>query len=264
MAWTTNRRASRCDDGPTRSPSTRATGGSCPKPGALTAIAATPSVFLMPCDFAQHRPQHRRRCARFAGHVRRASQMREDHRRMSEVIFRDTIRTRTLAVEYHRRFNSLRAAHYDGSKLRLPGLSDHFTPHFYQPNAVARIVAEPSTPLDRVVYAGKTGTMLVAAQTRSGAPTVDNKKARAATLTNCPAQLLPNAPRTSRSNYESCVSAAWKHTPGRGVPCPGLDFCWGPHYLPPCGNHRAVKCSTHSKAASLPDTANANSTNVSR
>jgi N12 class adenine-specific DNA methylase len=82
---------------------------------------------------------------------------------MSEVIFRDTIRTRTLAVEYHRRFNSLRAARYDGSKLRLPGLSDHFTPHFYQPNAVARIVAEPSTPLDRVVYAGKTGTMLVAA-----------------------------------------------------------------------------------------------------
>ena len=49
------------------------------------------------------------------------------------------------------------------SKLRLPGLSDHFTPHFYQRNAVARIIAEPTTLLDHVVGAGKTGTMLMAA-----------------------------------------------------------------------------------------------------
>ena len=60
---------------------------------------------------------------------------------------------------------STHCAHHatTASKLRLPGLSDHFTPHFYQRNAVARIVAEPSTLLDHVVGAGKTGTMLMAA-----------------------------------------------------------------------------------------------------
>ena len=78
-------------------------------------------------------------------------------------IFNDPTRTDILVAEYNRRFNSLRAPRYDGSKLRLPGLSDHFTPHFYQRNAVARIVAEPSTLLDHVVGAGKTGTMLMAA-----------------------------------------------------------------------------------------------------
>ncbi|GJJ23763.1 lactate dehydrogenase [Mycolicibacterium mageritense] len=81
----------------------------------------------------------------------------------SKWIFNDPDRTETLVAEYNRRFNSLRAPRYDGSKLRLPGLSDHFTPHFYQRNAVARIIAEPSTLLDHVVGAGKTGTMLMAA-----------------------------------------------------------------------------------------------------
>lgn len=57
----------------------------------------------------------------------------------------------------------VRAPLYDGSHLRLPGLSDHFTPHAYQRNAVARIINEPATLLDHVVGAGKTGTMLMAA-----------------------------------------------------------------------------------------------------
>ena len=78
-------------------------------------------------------------------------------------IFNDPNRTETLVAEYNLRFNSLRAPRYDGSKLRLPGLSDHFIPHFYQRNAVARIIAEPTTLLDHVVGAGKTGTMLMAA-----------------------------------------------------------------------------------------------------
>ena len=78
-------------------------------------------------------------------------------------IFNDPDRTETLVAEYNLRFNSLRAPRYDGSKLRLPGLSDHFIPHFYQRNAVARIIAEPTTLLDHVVGAGKTGTMLMAA-----------------------------------------------------------------------------------------------------
>ncbi|TXI52500.1 DEAD/DEAH box helicase family protein [Mycolicibacter arupensis] len=78
-------------------------------------------------------------------------------------VFADPDRTETLVAEYNRRFNSLRAPRYDGSKLRLPGLSDHFTPHSYQRDAVARIIAEPATLLDHVVGAGKTGTMLMAA-----------------------------------------------------------------------------------------------------
>jgi N12 class adenine-specific DNA methylase len=78
-------------------------------------------------------------------------------------IFAEPTRTQLLVAEYNRRFNSLRAPRYDGSKLRLPGLSDHFVPHFYQRNAVARIIAEPTTLLDHVVGAGKTGTMLMAA-----------------------------------------------------------------------------------------------------
>jgi N12 class adenine-specific DNA methylase len=78
-------------------------------------------------------------------------------------LWSDDERRDTLVAEYNRRFNSLRAPVYDGSQLRLPGLSDHFTPHYYQRNAVARITNEPSTLLDHVVGAGKTGTMLMAA-----------------------------------------------------------------------------------------------------
>ncbi|MGV7254596.1 helicase [Mycobacterium kansasii] len=78
-------------------------------------------------------------------------------------LFADPARRDMLVAEYNRRFNSLRAPRYDGSHLRLPGLSDHFTPHFYQRNAVARIVSEPTTLLDHVVGAGKTGSMVMGA-----------------------------------------------------------------------------------------------------
>jgi hypothetical protein len=77
-------------------------------------------------------------------------------------LWSDDERRDNLVAEYNRRFNSLRAPVYDGSHLRLPGLSDHFTPHTYQRNAVARIINEPATLLDHVVGAGKTGTMLMA------------------------------------------------------------------------------------------------------
>jgi N12 class adenine-specific DNA methylase len=78
-------------------------------------------------------------------------------------LFSDPARRDTLVAEYNRRFNSLRAPHYDGSQLRLPGLSDHFTPHPYQRNAVARIIAEPTTLLDHCVGAGKSGSMIMSA-----------------------------------------------------------------------------------------------------
>lgn len=78
-------------------------------------------------------------------------------------LFKDPERADALVAEYNRRFNSLRAPSYDGTHLRLPGISDQFIPHFYQRNAVARILAEPTTLLDHVVGAGKTGTMVMAA-----------------------------------------------------------------------------------------------------
>lgn len=78
-------------------------------------------------------------------------------------VFADEERESTLVAEYNRRFNSYVAPTYDGSHLALPGLSDHFVPHYYQRNAVARIINEPTTLLDHVVGAGKSGSMFMAA-----------------------------------------------------------------------------------------------------
>lgn len=78
-------------------------------------------------------------------------------------VFADEARAIPLVAEFNRRFNSLRAPQYDGTHLRLPGLSNHFTPHPYQRNAIARILAEPTTLLDHVVGAGKSGVMFCAA-----------------------------------------------------------------------------------------------------
>lgn len=78
-------------------------------------------------------------------------------------LFADEDRRDMLVAEYNRRFNSLRAPRYDGTHLQLPGLSDRFVPHFYQRNAVARIINEPTVLLDHVVGAGKTGSMVMGA-----------------------------------------------------------------------------------------------------
>ena len=78
-------------------------------------------------------------------------------------LWSDEQRRDTLVAEYNRRFNSLRAPAYDGSHLRFPGMSDYFTPHFYQRNAAARIVSEPTVLLDHVVGAGKTGSLVAGA-----------------------------------------------------------------------------------------------------
>lgn len=78
-------------------------------------------------------------------------------------IFADEQRAQPLVAEYNRRFNSLRAPRHDGSHLQLPGLSTHFVPHPYQRNAVARVLSEPTTLLDHVVGAGKSGSMIMSA-----------------------------------------------------------------------------------------------------
>lgn len=81
----------------------------------------------------------------------------------SRWIFADDQRAQPLVAEYNRRFNSLRAPRHDGTHLRLPGLSTHFVPHPYQRNAVARVLSEPTTLLDHVVGAGKSGSMIMSA-----------------------------------------------------------------------------------------------------
>jgi N12 class adenine-specific DNA methylase len=78
-------------------------------------------------------------------------------------LWADDQRRETLVAEYNRRFNSLRAPAYDGSHMRFPGMSDHFTPHFYQRNAAARIISEPTVLLDHIVGAGKTGALVLGA-----------------------------------------------------------------------------------------------------
>lgn len=78
-------------------------------------------------------------------------------------LWSDEERTERLLTEWNRRFNTwVRPAH-DGSQLVFPGLSPQFSPHPYQRDAVARILAEPTVLLDHVVGAGKTGTMFMSA-----------------------------------------------------------------------------------------------------
>ncbi|NMD58313.1 helicase-related protein [Tsukamurella columbiensis] len=78
-------------------------------------------------------------------------------------LWEDPDRKGRLVEEYNRRFNTLVPTTYDGSFLQLDGVSEAFTPHPYQRDAVARIVAEPSALLDHVVGAGKTGSMFMGA-----------------------------------------------------------------------------------------------------
>ncbi len=78
-------------------------------------------------------------------------------------VFADEERRDELVAVYNERFNSLRAPQHSGAELALPGLSQRFTPHPYQKDAVARIIAEPNVLLDHTVGAGKSGTMFMAA-----------------------------------------------------------------------------------------------------
>ncbi len=74
-------------------------------------------------------------------------------------------RAETVMARYNEMFNSVIRADYTGmgEVMALPGLNDAITPRPYQRAAVARILAEPTTLLDHVVGAGKTGTMCMAA-----------------------------------------------------------------------------------------------------
>lgn len=70
-----------------------------------------------------------------------------------------------IEARWNNLYNGTVAPRYDelGEQLALPGLSEEFTPHPYQREAVARVLNEPSTLLNHVVGAGKTGTMIMSA-----------------------------------------------------------------------------------------------------
>jgi len=91
------------------------------------------------------------------------AQARKLTEKFTEWVWSDPDRTARLVTSYNEKFNSLRPARYDGAHLNLPGLGDHFTPHAYQRDAVARIIAEPTVLLDHVVGAGKSGSMFMGA-----------------------------------------------------------------------------------------------------
>jgi len=74
-----------------------------------------------------------------------------------------TTATATVTATGAGRGAGARSARYDGAHLNLPGLGDRFTPHAYQRDAVAGIIAEPTMLMDHVVGAVKTGSMLMGA-----------------------------------------------------------------------------------------------------
>ena len=75
----------------------------------------------------------------------------------------DAERAERLAAVYNRIFNATVVPRYDGAHLTLPGLSEAFTPHRHQSDAVWRIVSTGDTLLAHAVGAGKTATMVMAA-----------------------------------------------------------------------------------------------------
>lgn len=85
----------------------------------------------------------------------------------SSWIFDNTQRREELVTRYNRMFNSITLKKYDGSYLKLPNLSDGFTPYAHQKNAVARIMdGTYHTLLSHEVGAGKTATMIIGAMER--------------------------------------------------------------------------------------------------
>ncbi|WP_344717288.1 DEAD/DEAH box helicase family protein [Nesterenkonia halobia] len=85
--------------------------------------------------------------------------------RFQEWVVSDPVRKAQLEQRYNELFNSVVPADYRkaGAALQLPGLAEDRKPYTYQASAVARIVNEPTTLLDHVVGAGKTGTMVMGA-----------------------------------------------------------------------------------------------------
>ena len=85
-------------------------------------------------------------------------------RAFEDWIWKDRTRRETLCRLYNDRFNSIRPRTFDGSHIRFSGMSPEITLRRHQVNAVARILYGGNTLLAHVVGAGKTYTMVAAAQ----------------------------------------------------------------------------------------------------
>ena len=85
-------------------------------------------------------------------------------RAFEEWIWKDPTRRETLVKLYNEKFNSIRPREYDGSHIRFYGMSPEITLRKHQSDAVARILYGGNSLLAHVVGAGKTYTMVAAAQ----------------------------------------------------------------------------------------------------
>ena len=82
--------------------------------------------------------------------------------RFSEWVWEDPARAERLHARYNTMFNSIRLPNFaaEGQRLTFPGMADSFTPRAHQREAVARMIAQPSTGLWHEVGAGKTAAMV--------------------------------------------------------------------------------------------------------
>ena len=85
-------------------------------------------------------------------------------RAFEEWIWSDPLRRERLSKLYNERFNSIRPRTYDGSHIRYYGMNPEISLRKHQTDAVARIMYGGNTLLAHVVGAGKTYTMVAAAQ----------------------------------------------------------------------------------------------------
>lgn len=90
----------------------------------------------------------------------KAEQLKEEFRNW---IFKDSVRRKKYVDYYNQTFNCIRLREYDGSYLKLPGLSPLIELRPYQKNAVARILSSGgNTLLAHAVGAGKSIEMICA------------------------------------------------------------------------------------------------------
>lgn len=85
-------------------------------------------------------------------------------RAFDEWIWKDPVRRERLCKLYNERFNNLRPREFDGSHIKFFGMNPEITLRKHQSDAVARIMYGGNSLLAHVVGAGKTFTMVAAAQ----------------------------------------------------------------------------------------------------
>ena len=88
----------------------------------------------------------------------------EIKRAFEDWVWQDPERREELCKLYNEKFNSIRPREYDGSHIRYYGMNPEIKLRKHQTDAVARIMYGGNTLLAHVVGAGKTFTMVAAAQ----------------------------------------------------------------------------------------------------